>query len=253
MSHDHDHDEHHSESEDETTKLLREQRRPYRRSLCYLILFIGFISFILVVAAERQAQTALLKPGISNPKTCTGLLYQGPPVLSENATALVEDPLLLISNATFVTASISTTASVLVQRALSLYMAFHFDEARRLFRQAQQYEPSLMIAYVGEALTHQKLIWNSIEMSRGREVLTRWVNDVVKRRVLVGDLGVCATTQEVALVRATYRLLRFTDDPLVNVSALVSPGATLDIDGFAQEMATIYATAPDDTITRSFS
>jgi len=54
-----------------------------------------------------------------------------------------------------------------------LLHSFEFDDAREAFVEAQKIEPDFAMAYWGEALTHNHLLWNEQDSVRAREAMER--------------------------------------------------------------------------------
>lgn len=56
---------------------------------------------------------------------------------------------------------------------LAALHSFWYEEARDLFRQAQETDPGFALAYWGEAMSHYQPIWGTTNRSGGRSALTR--------------------------------------------------------------------------------
>jgi tetratricopeptide (TPR) repeat protein len=58
-------------------------------------------------------------------------------------------------------------------KGIALLHSFEYDDAASAFREAQEADPSLALAYYGEALTHSRLMWRFEDLRASRAVLRR--------------------------------------------------------------------------------
>lgn len=69
-------------------------------------------------------------------------------------------------------------AKEIFDRALLLLHNFEYADARELFREAQQKEPTYALAYWGEAMTYNHPVWHNQDVSNAERVLARF-KDIV--------------------------------------------------------------------------
>ena len=58
-------------------------------------------------------------------------------------------------------------------KGMLLLHSFEFDDAREAFVEAQKVEPDFAMAYWGEALTHNHLLWNEQDFAQARKAMER--------------------------------------------------------------------------------
>jgi tetratricopeptide (TPR) repeat protein len=85
-------------------------------------------------------------------------------------------------------------------RGLALMHNFQFPAAAEAFREAQKADPAFVMAYWGEALTHNHAIWMEQDAAKGREALARLGATRAER------LAKAATEREGALLDAAETL-----------------------------------------------
>jgi tetratricopeptide (TPR) repeat protein len=73
------------------------------------------------------------------------------------------------------------------ERATLLLHSFEYEDAREVYRDLQQREPELAIAYWGEAMTHYRPIWRQEDVEDARAVLARLAPTPAARRELAGS------------------------------------------------------------------
>ena len=118
-------------------------------------------------------------------------------------------------------------------RGLLLLHSFEFDAARESFRAAQAKDPGFVMAYWGEALSHNMPIWGEQDLEAARAVLQR--------------LG---PTREARLARAATERER---GYLASVEALYGDGAKVERDAsFNQALGELARKFPEDLDARSF-
>ena len=106
----------------------------------------GFLR-VLVLVAAAAARVAAQQPGAT---TVPGL-----------------------GTLTFPTSTLVPAAQEAFIRGVLLLHVFHYPQAADVFRQAQQLDPGLALAYWGEALTHTHQVWNQQDAAQGRLVLSK--------------------------------------------------------------------------------
>lgn len=89
---------------------------------------------------------------------------------------------------------------------LAALHSFWYEEARDLFRRAQEIDPGFTLAYWGEAMTHYHPIWRSTDRAAGREALEELDEKAGERLERYG------TGVERALVEAAARLFEDGDE-----------------------------------------
>ena len=118
-------------------------------------------------------------------------------------------------------------------RGLLLLHSFEFDAARTSFRAAQAQDPGFVMAYWGEALSHNRPIWGEQDLEAARAVLQR--------------LG---PTREARLAKAPTERER---GYLESVEALYGDGAKVERDAsFNRALGELAQKFPDDLDARSF-
>ena len=115
---------------------------------------------------------------------------------------------------------------VFLRGALLLH-GFEYDDAREAFRQAQQLDPDLVMAYWGEAMTNNRPIWVQLDLEDGRATLKR-LGETPEAR-----LATMPTEREQGYLRA--------------VEKLFGEGDKLSRDlAYSESMAQLAAEYPDD-------
>jgi tetratricopeptide (TPR) repeat protein len=118
-------------------------------------------------------------------------------------------------------------------RGLLLLHSFEFDAARESFRAAQAQDPGFVMAYWGEALSHNMPIWGEQDLEAARAVLQR--------------LG---PTREARLAKAATERER---GYLASVEALYGDGAKVERDAsFSLALGELARKHPEDLDARSF-
>ena len=59
------------------------------------------------------------------------------------------------------------------ERGLLLLHSFEYQDAREAFREAQELDPQMPMAYWGEAMTHNHSLWSEQDYEEGVEVLQK--------------------------------------------------------------------------------
>jgi tetratricopeptide (TPR) repeat protein len=119
-------------------------------------------------------------------------------------------------------------------RGLALLHSFEYDEAAAGFRDAQQADPGLAIAYWGEALTYSHLLWGEDDPVSARAALARLAPTPAERLARAG------TPRERAFGVAVEAL--FVDADLPS-----------RVRSFADSMRTVAAEYPDDPDAAAFA
>ncbi len=118
-------------------------------------------------------------------------------------------------------------------RGLLLLHSFEFDAARESFRAAQAKDPGFVMAYWGEALSHNMPIWGEQDLEAARAVLQR--------------LG---PTREVRMSKAATERER---GYLASVEALYDDGTKVERDAsFNRALGELARKFPEDLDARSF-
>jgi tetratricopeptide (TPR) repeat protein len=71
-------------------------------------------------------------------------------------------------------------------RGMKLYWSFEYARAAEAFKEAQKADPSMALAYVGEALTHTHQVWNEQNVPAAREALGRFGATATQRMAKAG-------------------------------------------------------------------
>lgn len=118
-------------------------------------------------------------------------------------------------------------------RGLAALHSFWYEEAADLFRQAQQIDPDFALAYWGEAMCHNRLLWSFEDLAAGRAALAR-----------------LASTPEARAAKAPTQRER---DYLTTVEVLFGPGdRNQRYLGFANAMEWLADRHPDDEDAAAF-
>ena len=70
-------------------------------------------------------------------------------------------------------ASSDPEAHTVFIRGLVMLHNFEYEDAREVFRQARSLDPDFVMAYWGEALTHEHPLWNEQNLAAARAVLNQ--------------------------------------------------------------------------------
>lgn len=118
-------------------------------------------------------------------------------------------------------------------RGVLLLHNFEYDDASEAFRQTQAVDPDFALAYWGEALTHQRLLWGQDFLTEARAALAKLGPDPASR----------------AAKADTPREKRY----LAAVEALLGDGEMESrTDAFEVAMADLHATYPEDDEAAAF-
>jgi tetratricopeptide (TPR) repeat protein len=101
------------------------------------------------------------------------------PAASETAVGL--------GTATFPTATRSVEAQTAFIRGLLLLHLFEYDEAAKAFQAAEKIDPTFVMAYWGEAMTHNHPVWNQIDVPAGKTALDKLAPTPEARAALIAD------------------------------------------------------------------
>jgi tetratricopeptide (TPR) repeat protein len=66
-------------------------------------------------------------------------------------------------------------------KGMKLYWSFEYDRAAEAFQEAQKADPTMTLAYVGEALTHTHQVWNQQNLTAGRAALAKLAGTTTQR------------------------------------------------------------------------
>jgi tetratricopeptide (TPR) repeat protein len=72
-------------------------------------------------------------------------------------------------------------------RGMKLYWSFEYARAAEAFKEAQKADPSMALAFVGEALTHTHQVWNQQNVAAAREALSRFAPTSTQRMAKAGS------------------------------------------------------------------
>jgi tetratricopeptide (TPR) repeat protein len=72
-------------------------------------------------------------------------------------------------------------------RGMKLYWSFEYPRAAEAFREAQKADPTMALAFVGEALTHTHQVWNQQNVAAAREALGRFAPTPTQRMAKAGS------------------------------------------------------------------
>jgi len=119
------------------------------------------------------------------------------------------------------------------QEGLLLLHSFEYEDARAAFRKAKEIDPDLVMAYWGEAMTHNRGLWRSQDYEDGQAVLA--------------ELGLNA---EERLAKAGSELEK---DFLQGVEILYGEGSKLERDqAYAEHMGNLYKKYPGQQEVAAF-
>ena len=122
-------------------------------------------------------------------KRCLAALVMLMPLLAAPATAQQY-------GTTDFHASGDPEAHALFIRGLVMLHNFEYEDARETFRQARSLDPDFVMAYWGEALTHEHPLWNQQNLPAARAVLEQLAPTAEKR------VGKAQTEREKAYIRS---------------------------------------------------
>ena len=74
-----------------------------------------------------------------------------------------------LGTATFPTATPSAEAQTAFIRGLLLLHLFEYDDAAKAFQAAEKIDPTFVMAYWGEAMTHNHPVWNELDVPAGKQ------------------------------------------------------------------------------------
>ncbi len=99
------------------------------------------------------------------------------------ATAQQGGPITIagLGTITFPTSTASAVAESTFVRGVLLLHLFHYDEAADAFRQAQRLDPTMAMAYWGEAMTHTHGVWNQQAIGEARDALAKYAPTAAAR------------------------------------------------------------------------
>ena len=97
-------------------------------------------------------------------------------------------------------------AHALFIRGLVMLHNFEYEDAREVFRQARSLDPDFVMAYWGEALTHEHPLWNQQNLAAARAVLNQLAPSAEAR------VGKAQTEREKAYIRSVNVLFGEGDD-----------------------------------------
>mgnify|MGYP006267596707 CR=1 FL=1 len=127
----------------------------------------------------------------------------------------------------------SEAARPAFERGLLLLHSFEYDDAREAFREAQQADSTMAMAYWGEAMTHYKALWGRENKAEGEAALAK----------LAGD-------PEARLAKAANELER---DFLQSTELLFGEGTAEERhDAFAGYLADMHERYPDNQEVAAF-
>lgn len=119
------------------------------------------------------------------------------------------------------------------QRGIAALHSFWYDEARAAFQEAQDIDPSFVMAYWGEAMTYNSTLWDRQDTEAARNVLQRLAP------TSTGRVARAASDREKGFIYA--------------INALYGDAAKPERDvAFAKAMQTLYHTYPDDVEVAAF-
>ena len=97
-------------------------------------------------------------------------------------------------------------AHALFIRGLVMLHNFEYEDAREVFRQARSLDPDFVMAYWGEALTHEHPLWNQQNLAAAKAVLNQLAPSAEAR------VGKAQTEREKAYIRSVNVLFGEGDD-----------------------------------------
>jgi tetratricopeptide (TPR) repeat protein len=92
-----------------------------------------------------------------------------------------------LGTATFSTATRSVEAQTAFIRGLLLLHLFEYDDAAKAFQAAEKIDPTFVMAYWGEAMTHNHPVWNELDVPAGKAVLDKLAPTPEARAALIED------------------------------------------------------------------
>ena len=92
-----------------------------------------------------------------------------------------------LGTAAFSTSTRSPEAQTDFIRGLLLLHVFEYDDAARAFQSAQKIDPAFVMAYWGEAMTHNHPVWNELDVPAGQAALNKLAPTPEARAALIAD------------------------------------------------------------------
>src|SRR5579862_154865 len=92
-----------------------------------------------------------------------------------------------LGTATFPTTTHSAEAQTAFIRGLLLLHVFEYDDAAKAFQSAEKIDPTLAMAYWGEAMTHNHPVWNELDAPAGQAALNKLAPTPEARAALTPD------------------------------------------------------------------
>ena len=92
-----------------------------------------------------------------------------------------------LGTATFPTATPSVEAQTAFIRGLLLLHLFEYDDAAKAFQAAEKIDPTFVMAYWGEAMTHNHPVWNELDVPAGKAALDKLAPTPEARAALIAD------------------------------------------------------------------
>jgi tetratricopeptide (TPR) repeat protein len=92
-----------------------------------------------------------------------------------------------LGTATFSTSTHSPEAQTDFMRGLLLLHVFEYDDAAKAFQSAQKIDPTFVMAFWGEAMTHNHPVWNELDVAAGQAALNKLAPTPEARAALTPD------------------------------------------------------------------
>jgi tetratricopeptide (TPR) repeat protein len=121
---------------------------------------------------------------------CLILILLGPPIRYATAAAGEQahaQTVAGLGTATFPTSTQSPEAQTDFIRGLLLLHLFEYDDAAKAFQSAQKIDPTFVMAYWGEAMTHNHPVWNELDVPAGQAALNKLASTPEARAALIAD------------------------------------------------------------------
>ena len=112
----------------------------------------------------------------------SGAITQTPPTQPAAAQTVAG-----LGTATFPTATRSVEAQTAFIRGLLLLHLFEYDDAAKAFLAAEKIDPTFVMAYWGEAMTHNHPVWNELDVPAGKAALDKLAPTPEARAALIAD------------------------------------------------------------------
>jgi tetratricopeptide (TPR) repeat protein len=110
-------------------------------------------------------------------RLCSLLLILLGPMFSSTTQALADQakPQTIpgLGTATFPTSTHSPEAQTAFMRGLLLLHVFEYEDAAKAFQAARKIDPTLSMAYWGEAMTYNHSVWNQLDVPAGQAALNQ--------------------------------------------------------------------------------